>query len=107
MEQEIANLRRDVENLKNPDTVQKINDEIKVVEQQLKSLDITIRQQQELKAKRSELERNLSVIPSMIQSKLNRIHSIESKLSTIKHNFEHGSSCKAYDLREARYLLES
>lgn len=87
-ETEIKNLYRELEELQNPLTIQKINDEIKMVEKQLKSLDITIRQQQKLKNTLSELKRNLGSIPQKIDRIKGKIRQLESDLKTKKLYFE-------------------
>ena len=87
-EDEIKNLYRELEELQNPLTTQKINDEIEMVEAQLKSLDITVRQQQELKNTLLELRRKLESIPQKIDRIKNSIRTLESDLKTRKHNFE-------------------
>ena len=88
---EIDSLRRELSELENPSTTQKLNEEIKSIENQLTSLDITIRQQQELKTKLYDVKNKLSRIPSQISRIKEKIRSLESELSTRKYNFEHGS----------------
>ena len=90
-ESEIDSLRRELSELENPSTTQKLNEEIKSIESQLTSLDITIRQQQELKTKLYDVKNKLSRIPSQISRIKEKIRSLESELSTRKYNFEHGS----------------
>ena len=103
MEQKIANLRRDIENLQRSDAIQ---NEIKVIETQLSSLDITIRQQQELKEKHYELTIKLKSIPSKISRNTSFINDLESELSTIKRKLEHGVFLDEMALRDIRHLLE-
>lgn len=90
-ESEIDTLRRELSELESPATTQKLNKEIKSIERQLKSLDITIRQQQELKSKCRELELELSGIPNQIRRIKEKIEKLESKLRTKKNGFDHGS----------------
>ena len=90
-ESEIDSLRRELSELENPATTQKLNEEIKSIESQLTSLDITIRQQQELKTKLYDLKNKLSRIPSQISRIKEKIRSLESELRTRKYNFDHGS----------------
>ena len=90
-ESEIDTLRRELSELESPVTTQKLNEEIKSIESQLTSLDITIRQQQELKTKLYDLKNKLSRIPSQISRIKEKIRSLESKLSTRKYNFDQGS----------------
>lgn len=90
-ESEIDSLRRELSELENPSTTQKLNEEIKSIESQLTSLDITIRQQQELKTKLYDVKNKLSCIPRQISRIKEKIRSLESELHTRKHNFEHGS----------------
>lgn len=90
-ESEIDTLRRELSELESPVTTQKLNAEIKSIESQLTSLDITIRQQQELKTKLYDLKNRLSRIPSQISRIKDKIRSLESELSTRKYNFDHGS----------------
>ena len=90
-ESEIDSLRRELSELENPSTTQKLNEEIKSIESQLTSLDITIRQQQELKTKLYDVKNKLSRIPRQISRIKEKIRSLESELHTRKHNFEHGS----------------
>ena len=105
IEQKIANLHCDLENLQNSTTTENIQKEIKTINEQLKSLDITIRQQQELKAKHSELTRQLQDIPNNISSKKSRLYDLESRLSTIKHNFENGSLLDGFELQRIKSWL--
>ena len=88
---ELDSLRRELSELENPATTQKLNEEIKSIESQLKSLDITIRQKQELKTKLYDVKNKLSCIPSQISRIKEKIRSLESELSTRKSNLEHGS----------------
>ena len=90
-ESEIDSLRRELSELESPSTTQKLNEEIKSIESQLTSLDITLRQQQELKTKLYDLKNQLSRIPSQISRIKEKIRSLESNLSTRKYNFERGS----------------
>lgn len=90
-ESEIDSLRRELSELESPSTTQKLNEEIKSIESQLTSLDITIRQQQELKTKLYDLKNKLSRIPSQISRVKEKIRSLESELRTRKYNFERGS----------------
>ena len=90
-ESEIDTLRRELSELESPVTTQKLNEEIKSIESQLTSLDITIRQQQELKTKLYDLKNKLSRIPRQISRIKEKIRSLESELSTRKYNFDHGS----------------
>ena len=90
-ESEIDSLSRELSELEKPSTTQKLNEEIKSIESQLTSLDITIRQQQELKTKLYDVKNKLSRIPSQISRIKEKIRSLESELSTRKYNFEHGS----------------
>ena len=90
-ESEIDTLRRELSELESPVTTQKLNEEIKSIESQLTNLDITIRQQQELKTKLYDLKNKLSRIPRQISRIKEKIRSLESELSTRKHNFDHGS----------------
>ena len=90
-ESEIDTLRRELSELESPVTTQKLNEEIKSIESQLTSLDITIRQQQELKTKLYDLKNKLSSIPSQISRIKEKIRRLESELSTKKYNFDHGS----------------
>ncbi len=89
-ESEIDSLRRELSELESPSTTQKLNEEIKSIESQLTSLDITIRQQQELKTKLYDLKNKLSRIPSQISRVKEKIRSLESGLRTRKYNFERG-----------------
>ena len=90
-ESEIDSLRRELSELESPSITQKLNEEIKSIESQLTSLDITIRQQQELKTKLYDLKTKLSGIPRQISRIKGKISSLERELSTRKYNFEHGS----------------
>jgi chromosome segregation ATPase len=90
-ESEIDTLRRELSELESPVTTQELNEEIKSIERQLTSLDITIRQQQELKTKLDDLKKQLSRIPSQISRIKEKIRSLESELSTRKHNFDLGN----------------
>ena len=90
-ESEIDTLRRELSELESPVTTQKLNEEIKSIESQLTSLNITIRQQQELKNKLYDLKKQLSFIPSQISRIKREIEILESELRTRKYNFDHGS----------------
>lgn len=90
-ESEIDSLRRELSELESPSTTQKLNEEIKSIESQLTSLDITIRQQQELKTKLYDFKNKLSRIPSQISRVKEKIRSLESELRTRKYNFKRGS----------------
>lgn len=89
-ESEIDSLRSELSELENPATTQKLNEKIKAIESQLTSIDITIRQQQELKSKLSDSKNKLARIPSQISRLKEKIRSLEGELSTKKNNFEHG-----------------
>ena len=89
-ESEIDSLRNELSELENPATTQKLNEEIKTIESQLTSLDITIRQQQELKSKLSDSKNKLARISSQISRLKEKIRSLESELSTKKYNFKNG-----------------
>lgn len=89
-EAEIDALRNELNELQDPAIAQKIGKKITSVENQLRSMDITIRQQQRLKTKLSELKRKLDSIPMEIRRIEEKIHSLESELGTKKHNFEFG-----------------
>ncbi len=91
MEREIVSLRLELERLQDPATTKKINDEIRTVKTQLSSLDITIRQQQELKMKLSELNGKLTAIPNKIRITKDRLDHLISDLRTIKYNFGRGN----------------
>ena len=90
-ESEIDSLRRELSELESPSTTQKLNEEIKSIESQLTSLDITIRQQQELQAKLYDVKNKLSDIPCEISRIKGKISSLESDLRIRKGNFEHGN----------------
>ena len=90
-ESEIDGLRHELSELENPATTQKLNEEIKSIESQLTSLDITIRQQQELKTKLYDVKKKLSDIPRQIKRIKESIGNLESNLSTQKYNFELGN----------------
>ena len=66
--------------LESPTAISKINDEIKQIERQLTSLDITIRQQQELQAKVRELQAKARTIPNEIAKIKRQIEALECKL---------------------------
>ena len=89
-ESEIDSLRRELSELESPSTTQKLNKEIKSIERRLTSLDITIRQQQKLKTELYNLKHKLSDIPYQISCIKGKIRSLESALSSKKHNFDRG-----------------
>ena len=91
MEQEIKDLQRKLEELQDPTVTKKITDEIERSYKKSKSLDITIRQQQELTSNIFELNRKVAEIPKEIAKIKKRISSIEVHIRTIKHNFEVGN----------------
>ena len=73
-------LRERLSDLENPATASKINDEIQQLERQLTSLDITIRQQQEYKAKVKELQTKARAIPNEIAKLKKQIEELEHSL---------------------------
>ena len=81
-------LRKRLSNLESPSAISKINDEIKQIERQLTSLDITIRQQQELQAKVRELQAKSRSIPNEITKLKRQIEELERKLREAKRVFE-------------------
>ena len=89
-ESEIDSLRRELSELESPATTQKLNEEIKSIESHLTSLDITIRQQQELTTKLRNLKYKLSRIPSQISRVKDKITGLENELRIRKYNFECG-----------------
>ena len=106
MEHKIDALRQEMEHFKEPEIAQQLKEEIKAIEIQYNSLDITIRQQQELKAKHSELKKQLISIPREIERRKYSIEQLESSLRTIKYNFECDSSLDDFSLMRARELLQ-
>ena len=90
-ELEIESLNKELEELQAPLFIQNIKDEIDMLENKLKSLDITIREQQEMKDRVIKLKHQLQVLPNKIERIKNKIHSLQGELSTKKNNFEHGS----------------
>lgn len=77
---ELQILRKRLSDLESPTAISKINDEIKQIERQLTSLDITIRQQQELQAKVRELQAKARTIPNEIAKIKRQIEALECKL---------------------------
>lgn len=87
-EKEIENLHYQLAELQNPMVSQRIKDKIEKVNSQLKSIDITIRQQQTLRLKRSKLEVELRNIPTDIRSLEEKISHLEWDLRLKKDSFE-------------------
>ena len=85
---ELQILRKRLADLESPSTISKINDEIKQLERQLTSLDITIRQQQEYKAKVQELKAKSNNIPNEIRRLKEQIEALERKLREAERTFE-------------------
>lgn len=87
-EKEIENLRCKLLELQNPTVTQNITDKIQQVEAKLKSIDITIRQQQTLKLKLSKLRTELKNMPCDIRKIEEKIRHLESELKIRRSNFE-------------------
>ena len=85
---ELQVLRKHLSDLESPMAISKINDEIKQLERQLKSLDITIRQQQEMQAKVRELQAKSRSIPNEIAKLKRQIEELERKLREAERVFE-------------------
>ena len=81
---ELQILRKQLSDLENSMALSKINDEIKQLEHQSKSLDITIRQQQELQARIRELQTKVRTIPDDIANLSRRIKVLERNLESAK-----------------------
>ena len=77
---ELQILRKRLSDLESSASVSEINDEIKQLERQLTSLDITIRQQQEFKAKVQELQAKAHRIPNEIAKLKKQIEGLERQL---------------------------
>lgn len=75
-------LRKQLSDLEN--SMDLFNDEIKQLEHQSKSLDITIRQQQELQARIRELQTKVRTIPNDIANLSRTIKNLEEKLERAK-----------------------
>ena len=83
---EIEELQTQLTALENPNLIPGIEEEIKQAEQQLRSLDITISQQDELKAKIRDLVNRVREIPREISDLKNKISDLERLLeSAQKH----------------------
>ena len=85
---ELQILRKRLADLESPSTISKINDEIKQLERQLTSLDITIRQQQEFKVKVQELKAKANNIPNEIRRLKEQIETLERKLREAERTLE-------------------
>ena len=88
-EKKIEDLHLRLAELQNPMVAQQIKDKIQRVETELKSVDITIRQQQALKLKLSNLGIELRNIPYEIKKIEEEIHRLEFDLKTKICEFEH------------------
>lgn len=84
-------LLKELENLQDPSLIQSIQDEINMLEEQLKSLDITIRQKQEFEARVIELKRQLNEFPNKIKQKKMQIDNLQRQLEDIKRRVESGN----------------
>ena len=85
---ELQVLRKRLSDLESPMEISKINDEIKQIERQLTSLDITIRQQQEMQAKVRKLQAKVRSIPNEISMIKRQIEEAERKLREAERVFE-------------------
>lgn len=85
---ELQVLRKRLSDLESPMAISKINDEIKQIERQLTSLDITIRQQQEMQAKVRELQAKARSIPNEISKIKRQTEEAERKLKEAERVFE-------------------
>ncbi len=77
---ELENLRKDLNDLENNPT----SLEIQNLEERLKSLDITVREQQELKNKLSELSAKIRRLPDKIRPIKRQIKELEEELKKIE-----------------------
>ena len=89
-ESKLDSLKRELSELENPLNTQKLNEEIKSIESQLTSLDITIRQQQELKNKLYDAKHKLSNIAEQIPQIKREIENLESDIHSRKDRLERG-----------------
>lgn len=89
-ESKLDSLKRELSELENPLNTQKLNEEIKSIESQLTSLDITIRQQQELKNKLYDAKHKLSNIAKQIPRIKREIENLESDIHSRKDRLERG-----------------
>ena len=90
-ELEIEQLNKELEELQAPSVIQNIQDEIDMLEKKLKSLDITIRQQQKFNERVYELRNELRMLPEKIRRNKSQIENLQSRLKFEKSNFENGN----------------
>ena len=84
----LQTLRKQLAELENPDTKIELNNEIKEIEEKLKSLDITIREQQELTVKLHDLQVKARNLPNEIKKWKNEIQSKESHVRDAQRELE-------------------
>ncbi len=90
-EKELKQLKLNLAELESPDTLQSIEQEMESIQKQLQTLDITIRQKDELEQRYRELIHKPQIIKSEIGRIKSRIQRLESVLGTKKNNFNGGS----------------
>ena len=78
---EIEELKKQLSELQEPTVLLSVKEEMKQIEQKLTSIDITIRQQQELKEKLKKLRITASDIPQKINQIESKIWKLEKELS--------------------------
>jgi len=90
-EKELNTLKLKLVKMESDERKNFINKRIPEITEKLKSIDITIRQQQKLQGELDELKTELSRLPQEISYLKNDIRQIESELESKKYNFEQGS----------------
>ena len=90
MQQEIDKLHCQLEQLQNPETAQKIEDQIEKTKIKLEDLDITIRQQCDLKENLRGFQRELSNLPKEIAYIKTKLNDLEHEFNKIESDFEQG-----------------
>lgn len=86
---ELQVLEKRLADLESPLMISKINDEVKQLECQLMSLDITIRQKNEFESKLREMQEKSRCIPIEIAELKRKIEALKSRRVEVERNIAH------------------
>lgn len=81
---ELSELKKKLVELENPLVLTMLEDDCKTIERELSSLDITLRQQQELKSKLYELQINIKNRPKEVATLKQKINELERHIKELK-----------------------
>ena len=84
----LQSLKKQLLELENPDTKIALGNEIEEIEEKLKSLDITIREQQELTVKLYDLQAKARNLPNEIKKWKEKIQKMESNVKDAQKELE-------------------